>query len=259
MTFHYKSTAEKTGQPKLPMETVYQILEQNMKPVEYYKPDSVLDSCKYIRLARKYHYINYKLIFYKDIRPWGLGGSFSTYQSQFFADAGCTIGVFNTLNSKLTSIIFRATNSKDFMNYCKTYTFYGYDLIDPNFKYGDWLVITEGIYDADVLRPLYPNVVATLTSSVTIMMAEVLKLMTNRFIIAYDSDEAGASGFDKAFQRLSRDGGIVKRLPVFLGDKDIGSMEEIEESNPSGYSTRWNYYKSTLKNIMSDSTEMLYL
>ena len=256
----WRSNAEKTGQPKKPMHEIYQIFNERLKCVEDYAPDSILDQCKYVRLARRHHYKNYRLLFYKDIKPWGLLGSFSTYQAQFFADSGCTLGVFNTLNGIPTSIVWRATNAKEFMNYSLVYSVYGFDLIDPNFKFGDWMVLTEGIYDADVLRQIYPNVIATLTSSVTVHMAEVLKLMTDRFIIAYDSDKAGNSGFEKAFKRLGNaEGDNVKKLPIFPGDKDIGEMEEKLEKSPTEFAIRYEFYKQKLDEVMNDTSGMIYL
>lgn len=242
------------------MHQVYQILKERLKCVEDYKPDRILDECKYIRLARKLHYKNYKLLFYKDIKPWGLAGSFSTYQSQFFANSGCTLGIFNELNGNLASIVWRATNDKDFMNYCMAYTVYGFDMIDPNFKYGDTIVLTEGIYDADVLRQIYPNVLATLTSSVTVNMAEVLRLMTDKFIIAYDADNAGIQGFDKALKRLSNDrDDNIKKLPIYPGDKDIGEMEEKIDIAPTEYQKRYDFYTQKLNEVMNDTSGMLYL
>ena len=242
------------------MHQIYQIFKERLKPVEYYKPDSILDQCKYVRLARRHHYTNYRLLFYKDIKPWGLLGSFSTYQAQFFADSGATLGLFNELNGNLISIIWRKTNEKDFMNYSLQHTLYGYDLIDPNFQYGMPLVLVEGIYDCDVLRQIYPNVVATLTSMVTVHMAEVLKLMTDRFIVAYDSDNAGNKGFEQALRRLGNvEGDNVKKLPIFPGDKDIGVMEEKLDKSPTEFQIRYEFYKQKLDEIINDKSGMIYL
>lgn len=256
----YVSPAEKSGQPKLPMHEVYSILKQKMKSVEDFKPDAILDSCKYIRLARRHHYKNYRLLFYKDIKPWGLMGSFSYYQANFFSKSGCTLGIFNELNGNLISIIWRATNDKEFMNYSLQYTLYGYDMISPDFKYGDWLVLVEGPYDADVLRQVYPNVVATLTSSVTVNMAEILKVLTDKFIVAYDSDNAGNTGYEKAVKRLGNEqGDNIKKLPVFPGDKDIGVMEEKLDKSPQEFQVRYNFYKQTIDELINDTSGMIYL
>ena len=141
---------------------------------------------------------------------------------------------------------------------------YGYDLISPDFKFHDPLILTEGIYDADVLRQVYPNVMATLTSSVTVGMAEVLKTMTDNFIVAYDADKAGNSGFEKAFMRLSNvDGTNVKKLPIFPGDKDVGVMEEKLESSEYEFQLRYQYYKEKIEELTeelkSGDSQSIYL
>ena len=133
-------------------------------------------------------------------------------------------------------------------------------MIDPNYTYGTPIVLTEGIYDADVLRQIYPNVMATLTSNITVMMAETLSLMTDHVIVAFDSDDAGVSGFDKVYKRMTRINPdcVVKKLPVFPGDKDVGTMEE-KINNQQEYSIRWNYYKEILNEIMLDNSDAIYL
>ena len=146
------------------------------------------------------------------------------------------------------------------MNYSLQHTIYGYDLIDPNFCHGQYLILTEGIYDCDVLRQIYPNVVATLTSMVTVHMAEVLKLMTDHFIVAYDSDNAGNRGFEQALRRLGNvEGDNVKKLPIFPGDKDIGVMEEKLDKSPTEFQIRYEYYKQKIDEIMNDKSGMIYL
>lgn len=236
--------------PKLPMEEVYRRLQCNMRPIVSYDYDKILDESKYVRLAREHNYQNYKLLLYSDVKKWELSESFSTFQKKFFAEAGASIAIMNEMNGNLISIVFRSASAKEFMNYSLFYSIYGYDMIDPNFKYGDWLVVTEGLYDADVFRQIYPNVVATQTSNVTVIQAAVLKTMTNRFIIAFDDDKAGISGFSKAVHRL---GDNIKRLPIFSGDKDLGEMEEYRYKAPQEFSIRYKFYEEELQKCFEDN------
>jgi hypothetical protein len=205
-------------------------------------------------LARDYGYRNYKLCSWADILRLGIENSFTTYQKQFFADAGACVAIFNELNGKMISIIFRSVLAKDFMDYSITYNLYGLDNMDSSFKYGDYLILTEGIYDADSFRHIYPNTLAMLTSNITLMQSEVLKTMTNKFIIAFDDDKAGDAGFKKAIQRLGTD---IKKLNIFYGDKDLGVMEEQKVSNPSGFQERVQYYKDAVHECMT--TDGFYL
>ena len=129
---------------------------------------------------------------------------------------------------------------------------YGFDMIDPNFKYGDWVIIVEGLYDADVLRSIYPNVLAMQTSNVNSLQREILLSMSNKFIVAFDSDTAGSVGFDKAYHRLKRDNTIVQRLQVYGNDKDVGMLEEFRV-NSDEYSKRKTYYTNTIAELKKGS------
>ncbi len=240
---------EKREFNRLPKEKVLEILSENLKPVYMRNEDKILDASKYTRIARDYKYANYKLCSYADIKRLGLEDSFTTYQRQFFAEAGLTLAIFNELGGELVSVVFRSVVEKAFMDFSLVYSLYGYDMLSDDFKYGDYIILTEGLYDADALRRIYPNVVAMLTSNITIMQAEILKTMTNNFIVAFDADDAGESGFQKALKRLGTD---IKKLSIYPGDKDIGVMEEIKYSNPSGFKDRDRFYREEIEDCKNE-------
>ena len=54
--------------------------------------------------------------------------------------------------------------------------------------------------------------------------------MTDYFIVAFDSDKAGDTGYESAKKKLK---GTVVRLQIYKGDKDVGVLEETE--SPSDY------------------------
>ena len=138
--------------------------------------------------------------------------------------------------------MFRSLDKKEFMDYSYFYSLYGYDMMDSNFKYGDYLIVTEGLYDADTIRQIYPNVVATQTSNITLLQRDILLSMTDRFILGFDADDAGENGFKKALQRLGTD---IKKLPIYGSDKDIGVMEEVK-SNSFEYNLRKEFYTKAI-------------
>lgn len=222
---------------------VFQIMYNNLPKVMDKGPDKVLDSSKYVRIAKDYRYDNYRLCTYKDIINLELVNSLTIYQKRFISRNGAVIAIFNTLNRKPVSLVFRSVSQKEFMDFSLVYSVYGYDMIDDNFKYGDYLVITEGQYDADSLRRVYPNVVATQTSNITLIQTNILKSMTDKFIIAFDSDNAGIDGFEKAIKRLGTD---IKRLPIYGTDKDVGVMEEMKKI-PMEYQERFQFYKDAIE------------
>lgn len=212
--------------------------------------DRNLDSSKYVRLARQYQYRNYRLFKYSDIRRLGLHSSLSQFHHKFISDCGgAVICILNSLNGKAISCVFRGITTKDFVDYSALQSFYGFDLLDENFRYGDWLVLTEGFYDADVLRSIYPNVVAMQTSNVNALQAQILLTMTDKFIVAFDSDNAGYIGYDKALKRLKRDNTIVQQLKVYGDDKDVGVLGEIIYSSEE-YKKRLEYYTNSIHTLM---------
>ena len=251
---HKKSIAYNTNNERyLSKLEVLQVLYDELPSVCDLKEDSVLDSSKYVRLARHYNYKNYRLLRYSDINKLGLKNSLSPFHHNFIKNmGGAVLVIFNTLNNKPVSCVFRGITEKEFIDYSALQSMYGFDMIDSNFKYGDWIVIVEGLFDADVLRSVYPNVFAMQTSNVNSLQGEILLSMTNKFIVAFDSDTAGSVGFDKAYHRLKRDNTIVQRLQVYGNDKDVGMLEEFIHNNDE-YSKRKTYYTNTLDELKKGS------
>ena len=242
-----QKSEDSRNDPVFPLDKVFQILYDNLPPVKDKGHDTVLDSSKYVRLARDYNYDNYRLCTYKDILDLKLSNSLTEYQKKFISRNGAVIVIFNTLNNKPISTVFRAISQKEFMDFSLVYSVYGFDLIDEDFKYGDTLIITEGQYDADSLRHIYKNVVATQTSNITLIQSNILKSMTDRFVVAFDNDTAGFNGFEKAIKRL---GDGIKKLPIYQNDKDIGVMEEMKDSKWE-YEDREKFYRDAVNDCLS--------
>lgn len=227
---------------------IIQILKENLKPVKDYVGDKVVGSSKYVQLAADYGYENYKLCSAADLMRLKVYSSFSYYQRNFFSENGATVAIFNEMNGKVASIVFRAISSKAFMDYSLVYCAYGLDMMDEDFRFGDPIVLTEGIFDSDVVRTIYKNTLAMLTSNITMMQAEVLRTITDNFIILFDSDEAGSNGYGAALKRLL--GCKVQNISVFKGDKDVGEMEEHRKADDVfGYTERRAYYSEKLQDM----------
>lgn len=226
---------------------VIETLYQNLPCV--YDITKPLPPSKYVDIAKKYKMKNYRLCLTSDIIKLGLMDELTKYQKEFIISAGACVAIFNTMNDRPISMVFRALTKKEFMDISICYCAYGFDLIDENFRYGDWLLITEGIYDSDCIRSVYKNSVAMLTSNITVMQAQILKSLTNRFIIAFDNDSAGDSGYRKTLKRLK--GCTLKKLNTYGSDKDLGVMCECG-FNVDGYQRRKNYYDNEIQYILED-------
>ena len=251
---HKKSIAYNTNNERyLSKLEVLQVLYEELPSVCDLREDRVLDSSKYVRLARHYQYKNYRLLRYGDINKLGLKNSLTPFHHNFIKDmGGAVLVIFNMLNGKPVSCVFRGITEKEFIDYSALQSMYGFDMIDSNFRYGDWIVIVEGLYDADVLRSIYPNVLAMQTSNVNSLQGEILLSMSNKFIVAFDSDTAGNVGFDKAYHRLKRDNTIVQKLQVYGNDKDVGMLEEFIHNNDEYYK-RKTYYEDSIHTLKKGS------
>lgn len=235
------------NQEELSRRAVLEILYRNLEPVCFKNPDKILDRSKYVRLAKKRQYQNYRLCKYSDIINLGLKPYFSNYQKRFIQSRGAVLAIFNTINKHPISLVFRSIEEKDFIDYSDIGLFYGLDMFPEDFKYGDTVIITEGIYDADVLRQVYPNTLAMLTSNVSLSQKEILETITNHFIIAFDSDKAGQSGTKIARKKLGWNN--TQQLSIFGKDKDVGQIEE-QVSKEERYK-RIEYYSEQIEDFIT--------
>ena len=245
-TIHVQGKKEIKSNKELSRKEVINVLNKNLPCIYQFEGDKVLNKSKYVKLAIEYEYNNYRLLRYKDIEELGLSNSLSYFHKRFIVDSGgAVLVIFNSLNKKPVSCVFRSLQGKDFVDYSYIRSLYGFDMISEDFKYGDILYLTEGYYDADVLRTLHVNSVAMLTSNVNQIQANILKSMTDRFVVAFDSDNAGNVGYKKALQKL---GGNIRKLPIYTNDKDIGNMEEYSKDTQE-YKDRKEYYTEQINKI----------
>jgi hypothetical protein len=223
---------------------------------EYISKRNSLRRDKYVNLALKYGYNNYRIGSVADIYEYHLFHSFSKMFRDFLNRSGVFLVVFNCLSGKPVSAVFRRLDQKEFMDFSIYPCIYGLDLIDENFKFGDYLILAEGMYDADSFRHLYKNTIAVLTSSLTVMSAEVVCTLTDKFILAYDSDSAGDSGRKNSTEKILRvnSRATIEILNIYSGDKDLGIMEEAYlAGDTDGYRMREDYYSTILKTVIDDS------
>ena len=81
------------------------------------------------------------------------------------------------------------------------------------------IIVCEGSKDCMMLKRFYPYVVANNTSSMGIN-AQVLRTISNSFILAYDNDKAGAEGMERDKKVLRGLGAYVDSLKLHEGIKD---------------------------------------
>ena len=94
------------------------------------------------------------------------------------------------------------------------------------------IIVCEGSKDCIMMKKIYPYVVANNTSSMGIN-AQVLRTISNRFLLAYDNDEAGERGMKKDKKILRGLGAYVESIKLHDNFKDCADYldhpKEFEE------------------------------
>lgn len=88
----------------------------------------------------------------------------------------------------------------------------------------DYIILTEGIKDALVLKTLYPYTLALNTAGLTSNSLNFVKAMTNKVILIYDNDKAGKEALKRDLNSLKKD--HIKAHSISLYYKDPGVYYE---------------------------------
>ena len=94
------------------------------------------------------------------------------------------------------------------------------------------IIVCEGSKDCMMLKRIYPYVLANNTSSMGVN-AQILRNISDSFLLAYDNDQAGEEGIEKDKKVLRNLGAYVESIKLHNGFKDcadyLGHPEEFEE------------------------------
>lgn len=94
------------------------------------------------------------------------------------------------------------------------------------------IIVCEGSKDCIMMKRVYPYTVSINTSSMGIN-AQVLRTISNRFLLAYDNDEAGERGMKKDKKVLRNLGAYVESIKLHENFKDCADYldypREFEE------------------------------
>lgn len=94
------------------------------------------------------------------------------------------------------------------------------------------IIVCEGSKDCIMLKRVYPYVLANNTSSMG-LNAQILRNISDSFLLAYDNDKAGEEGIEKDKKILRGLGAYVESIKLHEGFKDcadyLGHPREFEE------------------------------
>ena len=202
----------------------------------------------YVHLAFALHLQHYKLISYPELIVKGRYIRVPEYVKVFIQKHSEVIMVANIINNRVVGLTFRTIGKvKDFSTWGNNKgLFYGLGALSPDFKYGQPIILVEGLLDCDVIKQFYPNVMAVLTNSLTKLQVDVLKYLTNNVIMLLDNDNAGIQGTKESMKSLGKSL-IVRTLSHYPSLKDAGDLVKCEINKDPNYNFIYQYYKTMIE------------
>ena len=210
---------------------------------------------KYTYFANEYNAPHYRIIDIGTLVHEGvkIKEDLPEYVHKFIGIQGELLMIANIVEKHIPMLQLRSIRGdKTFSVFgSQTKCFYGLGMIPNTFKYGDWLIVCEGIMDTDVGRCLGVPAIGMMTSNLTSMQLEILKLLTNKVILCYDNDKAGRIGYKKDSKRLREQGFTVKCLIQYEDLKDMGDLMQLKyEGNEFDFKVAFQYYHNMINQLI---------
>ena len=201
----------------------------------------------YIHLAYKYNKQNYRLISSGELFIRGKHLDIPTYLYQYMSYHNEAVMIANIICDKVVSLVFRSINTnKEFMKVGTTKsTFYGLGELSKDFRYGKPILLVEGHLDRDMMATIYPNTLGVMTSHLSTSQIELLKGLTNSFILMFDNDEAGRKG--QSYAKYILKDCKVNELQHEVSLKDAGDLVSLDILNHNKYEDIIHTYTTYLQ------------
>lgn len=233
----------------------------SVSPLELYKiatpiTDDKKHLNKYTFLGNEFNFPHYRLLSLKDIMLNGMHTRLPKHILNFISEQGEVLLIANIISGYIPLLQLRSLHGEKAFQAVGSQSklFYGQGMLDKDFKYGDPLLIQEGVFDTDIMRGLYPNCLGTMTSKITHSQFEVLKLMTNRIILLGDDDKPGRIGTKKNRIKLQEAGFQVRLIFQYNGYKDTGEAlgDTLLNNDGISFNNAVKYYKTKINNILKE-------
>lgn len=206
---------------------------------------------KYLHLAYKNKFKHYRLITGGEILVKGRNLDIPEFVKAFIANNNQVLMMANIIAGKVVGLTFRTLEGpKDFLTWGNNKgNFYGLGQLSQSFKYGDPIILVEGLMDCDVIKQYYLNTMAVLTSGLTKNQTAVLTRLTNNVILMFDNDEAGERGTRLSEQAI-KDKCMVKIFKHHPKCKDPGDIVSLELNKDEDYDFINKYYEMSIQNMI---------
>ena len=206
---------------------------------------------KYLHLAYKNKYKHYRLISSGEIRMKCSGMDIPEFVKAFILNNNQVLMMANIISGKVVGLTFRTVEGpKDFLTWGNNKgNFYGLGQMSQSFKYGDPIILVEGLLDCDVIKQYYPNTLAVLTAGLTKNQTAVITRLTNKVILMFDNDDAGLKG-TKLSEQAIKDKCEVHIFKHHHKCKDPGDIISLELSKDEDYDFINMYYKMGIDNMV---------
>ena len=103
------------------------------------------------------------------------------------------------------------------------------------------ILLVEGHLDRDMMASIYPNTLGVMTNMLSKSQVELLKGLTNKFILMLDSDEAGIKGQQQAKYQLK--GCNILELKHQGRMKEAGDLVKLDITNHNEFEDIVEQYK----------------
>lgn len=214
-------------------------------------PESLVNKNKYTWLAHK-NLLELKYLDINDIFKH------KTPINNFVVEHGSVLLIPNIINGQLADLTIKALNSKHILKFNNVNLPYNIGHL-KNFKYGDPLIIVEGIADVAGFKLIDPDmpVVALRTNSISKASYKIYESITNNVVLLLDNDKAGQTQVAKLQLKLKESGIYSSVISQYNNLKDTGDIVDLfmqyEKTKSSAILSELNniniYYKAQINLI----------
>lgn len=150
--------------------------------------------------------------------------------NSYIVDKKHVLLIPNFISGNIVSMFVRGVNDSKFpLKLGDTHLPYGLDSFNKDFKYGDPIILVEGLGDYGGLKLLDPtlNIIVMFSNTLPKSSYDIIGRLTNKFIVITDNDDAGLLGFRILKKSLNKYNATVTRVENFGDMKDPGEIAEM--------------------------------